>query len=539
MADTAYTPPKKIIIQGIGQVNVPPSIRTKDELSNYVKAYAAARPSRAEDISNIALSAAAKAPAAVLSGPVEVARMAQGAGDWVQGKLFGQELVDKTRQVSGGSPVDLLASAPAGYSELTGVSRKAFGPIVDYKAKTELGQDLQAPIEAGMFAAASRNPLRALVNPVKTLSGIVRDVPQAAAGAYLGEKASQALDFGENAPLVGAGVDIGSQILMSIAGRGKGATGIAAKKAPSLADLESANKAAWQSLDDLGARVSSGTIKNALDQIPDIQAYRNPGAYARTSVYLNELTNPRLPNRNTFSLLQSVRSRALADLRGGAAKGADQQGLSDVIDAIDDAIERGAYQPTTSGISPKSSQEIAGMANQARSMHRQVVKTRMMENIISDALSASRAGEDVNKAVQRGIRTLLRSEKKRKGFTAQELSYLEDGLNRKAIGDKIASTISSIGGAGAFGSGDLATALAVKTAANLTASATRRLMQGNAMRGVSDASTAIRAGADAMMAAQEQAYKNRMTSRNAFARGAAAAPYSFGLLGGPEEEQQQ
>lgn len=539
MADTTYTPPKTIIIQGIGQVNVPPSIRTKDELSNYVRAYAAARPSRAEDLSNVALSAAAKAPAAVLSGPVEVARMAQGAGDWVQGKLFGPELAAKTKQVSGGSPVDLLSSAPAGYSELTGVSRKAFGPIVDYKAKTELGQDLQAPIEAGMFAAASRNPLRALVSPVKTLGSLARDVPQAAGGAYLGEKASQFKDFGENAPLVGAGVDIGSQILMSLASRGKGATGIAAKKAPSLADLESANSAAWQSLDDLGARVNSGTIKNALDQIPDIQAYRNPGAYARTSVYLNELTNPRLPNRNTFSFLQNVRSRALADLRDGAAKGADKQALSDVIDAIDDAVERGAYQPTTSGISPKSSEEIAGMANQARSMHRQVVKTRQIEKIIEDAVAASRAGEKLDVAVQRGIRNLLRSDKKKKGFTQQELSYLEDGLNRKALGDTAASFIASAGRAGAFGSSDTITAMAVNLAANITAGSIRKLTKGGAMAGAVDASTAIRSGVDAMMAAQEQAYRNRMTSRNAFARGAAAAPYSFGLLGGPEDEQQQ
>lgn len=536
IANQQFKVPPKINIEGIGIVPVPSNVKTQLELKNFISAYSTVKPSAAKDIGNVALNALKNVPVNIVGSPVDTARMLRDVGTFVQGKALGMsgmrpEMVTYLLEKTEPGIINTLADIPAGSQDIRGAIEGVTGANLSYQPLTPEGQSVQYPLNSAMQVLAARNPASLLRGPGAKLAA--KETTIAATGAKLGEMAGTSFDLGEYAPVAGAVADIGTQMFLSRFGKVT-AGNIAKKDAPTAEDFELQNSSLWRRLDDMKARINPGTLKNEIKNLTiDKPEYLDAGGFPDTQYYLKRLSGKGGPVSYSFNWLQSIRSDIAKDLRTGKVKGREERAFSDLIDSIDNAIESGSFQPTVGGTSPISSQEIASLYSDARSMHKQLVKSNKIERILEQSVNE----KNKNAYIQNEFRKILRDEKALRAFSPEEIAYLKSPLGRSELAETAANYISSVGTVGGIASGDNMSAIALKLSADLLAKGLRSATRSNPRTSAEETASIIRLGMENLKKAREAELLDVNQRRTGRIRGGLASLYTQGILGGEEDRR--
>lgn len=381
----------------------------------------------------------------------------------------------------GGLPgTEEIRSATTPVVEATGMQ-----DVLAHEPQTTAGKYART---AGQFAPAALSP-----------GSLARRTAMVAAPAVASETAGQLTEGTELEPharFVG-GLAAGGLA----AGRRPKATNIAAKGAPSRAELKAATDATYGQLRSANIRYDNKAFGQAV--LGMASEFRKRGfrpsiakdAYNVIEELAQEVGQGRAPDFDDINgLAQAIGGKARAAMRAGDNTLAEAYGI--VRDHLDD-FERVSPMTSGTGMPPAVAQRLHG---QARTLALRNIKARTLEAIVANADTYA-AGQEAG--IRNGINNLLRSKKGIQLFKGDERkALLEVAQGRKALRTlsrfgfditKLSGNATALPTIGALGAGMGLSPIAGAGLA-LAGTAAKALSPAMTNRSLEKASAAIRSG---------------------------------------------
>lgn len=325
------------------------------------------------------------------------------AGNWVQGKGF-----DLGRSYQEGMDSEKQTRSEA----------EERSPVANTIGQVGGGLALGSPFaKGGMSLLQGAKPTLGSLIGRGTAEGAIY-------GGLYGAGEGQGIEERGYNALWGAGTGAG------VGGALGGVARIGAKKVdtaglPKADDLKSAAKAAYQRADDAGVVYSQDAVKRVRDQLVGEYAEfgYHPELHRGARVALDEVG--RLADQPVGMTLKGMETaRKIAGNAfepGNASNNALTAKVSEAIDGLMTNPQAGDVLAGNSGIASEAMREARGLYSQAR-------KLETLNELLVKAgrrAASTGSGGNIENTTRQELRKLLDSERKRRGFTKDELAAIE------------------------------------------------------------------------------------------------------------------
>lgn len=353
--------------------------------------------SEAIDYTSQALSGVNEGIAMLAGAPVDLMSMGMNAGIDMANANLGTEIPNITTPV-GGSKM---------FADFMGPAISPESEEAPKKFVRRIGQEVGSALIPGLgLASRAAKPLEVVGNTLKAAVG-------SGTGAATANVVAPDNPYAEMAgQLIGGGAT------------GLIRKGAGAMKAPTSEELQALKREAYKAVDNLGAKYTPQAYSDLTKAVDNAVAAKNisPTRHPKAYSFVQDMRT-RFKQGMSLTELDQLRQEVRRDLLRSSDE-AEQFFGNVIIDEIDDFVAKAGAGQMAAGSGPDAAKAI----NAARELNTRWRKTELIEDALyaADLKTASTgSGGNLNNAIRQAFRSILTSEKKRRAFTADEISEME------------------------------------------------------------------------------------------------------------------